>query len=165
MKMLRRLVLAIIVAGFGYATATSGTSAKEWSAAGSFAWLANGQVTVLEKDHYYWVGRFTGVVLTTDASSPINGASETCPGYNDIGRSAGGYCVIADANGDLLFLTWQSDSAQPVSHGSWTYTGGTGKFEGASGGGKFEGHFSGVPFADGSQSGYSVLTEGKLTLP
>lgn len=140
-------------------------NAAEWPGAGTFTWLADGSVTALEKDHYYWVGKFSGLLLIADETNPLNNAAITCPGDNDLGHSAGGYCVATDSAGDSVFMTWESNGGVPISLGSYTYTGGTGKFAGASGGGKFEGHFAGVPFADGSQSGYSILSEAKLVLP
>ena len=140
--------------------------AKEFklSEQGIFGWLAVGNITMIDKGHAYWVGQFSGVYTEPDTSNPLNDSAWQCPGFNDVGTAAGGYCVISDAAGDALYAKWQNDGGVPVSKGTYVYTGGTGKFAGATGGGDFSGHFAGGPHPDGTQSGYTVFSNAKLVL-
>lgn len=131
---------------------------------GVFGWVAIGNITMIDEGHAYWVGQFSGVYTEPDSSSPLNHAAWQCPGFNDVGIAAGGYCVITDRDGDALYAKWENDGGVPVSKGSYVYTGGTGKFAGATGGGNFSGNFAGGPHPDGTQSGYTTFSNATLVL-
>lgn len=129
-----------------------------------FGWLAVGNITMIDQGHAFWVGQFSGVYTDSDISNPLNYSAWKCPGFNDVGTAAGGYCVITDGTGDALYAKWANDGGVPVSKGTYVYTGGTGKFAGATGGGDFSGHFAGTAHPDGTQSGYTVFSNAKLVL-
>lgn len=77
-----------------------------------------------------------------DASNPNSTTSGVCFGAVEIiGASAGGggNCVFQDADGDSIANVWKVSGfgAGGALLGTWTYTGGSGKFAGLTGGGSF----------------------------
>lgn len=142
-------------------------AAGEITGDATFAWLADGSTFMLGENHPYFVGQFSGTQVTSDPQSPLNHASIQCPGYNDIGVGAGGYCTITDADGDTAYLSFTCAAIAPIKgtiagcQGSGTFKGGTGKYAKASGGDKFTAYTATV-FADGRAAGYSLFTEFSL---
>ncbi len=165
MRFVRLAILTTMAGGLLMPATLGNAEAKELKLSGIFGWLAVGSITMIDKGHVYWTGQFSGAYTDGDPNSFLNGTSWQCPGFNDVGVMAGGYCVITDGAGDALYAKWQNDGGVPVSHGSYTYTGGTGKFTGATGGGNFAGHFAGPAHPDGTQSGFTDFSEASLTLP
>ena len=137
--------------------------ASDWTAIGQFGWFGVGKAQQLEKGHLFWVGEFSGTFFNDKgAGSLFHLASVRCPGWNDLdlnkkkGRAAG-TCVISESGGnDQAYVTWQCEGGTEVCHGTFDYTGGTGKYEGITGhGGTFTGVTS-VNWPDGMATGYSI---------
>lgn len=140
------------------------------AADGYFGWAASGTTYEVGPQHYFFVGAFTGMLQTEDASSPLNNAALQCPGSLSIGINGGGYCVYTDGAGDKLFTQWTCDGAVATPPGAIaalnctnTITGGTGKYDGATGGNTFVG-VTQFAHPDGVVSGYSVVNDMSLTL-
>ncbi|MCB9994733.1 MAG: hypothetical protein H6873_13905 [Hyphomicrobiaceae bacterium] len=161
--------LRIAALGLGLAAAAAnGATAGEITSNATFPWLATGTVYTVTGNHPYFVGAFSGIYLFEDEASPLHHAAIQCPGFNDIGVSAAGYCNATDAAGDQLFLTWSCEAAAPPAgglaacDGTAKFVGGTGKFAAASG----SAHMFGVTVAvnpDGTTAGYTDLTGFDLT--
>ena len=156
--------MLIRVAPFALAAVllTGPSLAEEIKGEATFAWLAVGTSYTLGDGHPYFVGAFSGInVFKADAGVLSNSAIQ-CPGYNDIGVDAAGYCTVTATNGDKLFLKWSCKAAAPAAgelascEGATTVTGGTGKFEHAKGGNDFTAHVVSVN-ADGTTAGWSLL--------
>lgn len=156
--MLKRLMVLA-----GAAVLLGGTAdAEEIRGEATFAWLAVGTTYTLGDGHPYFAGAFSGINVFKGDGGPLNNSAIQCPGYNDVGVDAAGYCIVTAGDGDKLFLKWQCVAAPPAPgdlaacEGTTTVIGGTGKFDGATGGNDFTAHVRGVN-PDGSSAGYSEL--------
>jgi len=139
--------------------------AKDYKVEGAFAWVAKGEVLQIGKDQYYWVGSYNGMNVLTDPSNPLQGAAVVCPGANQFGVAAGGFCQDIVDKDNIVYIKWQSDAQAPAGHGSYKVIGGTGKFANASGGGEFAFVYATAPNPDGTQSGNTTYQNAVLTLP
>lgn len=135
--------------------------AQEVKPVGEFGWFGVGKAYELDKGHYYWVGEFSGTFFNDKGDgSPFHLAGVKCPAFNEInfatntGKS-GGYCIIADADGDQAYLSWQLSGAAKRATGAFTFTGGTGKYKDIRGTSPFTG-VTQINWADGTASGYSI---------
>ena len=144
------------------ATAATPTIAEEIRGEATFAWLAVGTTYTLGDGHPYFAGAFSGInVFKGDGGALANSAIQ-CPGYNDIGVDAAGYCTVTAGDGDKLFLKWSCKAAAPAAgdlaacDGKTTVVGGTGKFAKATGGNDLFAHVRGVN-PDGTTMGYTEL--------
>lgn len=137
-------------------------AAAEIRGEATFAWLAVGNTYTLGDGHPYFAGAFSGINVFRGDAGVLNNSPIQCPGYNDIGIDAAGYCTVTANDGDKLFLKWSCKAAAPAAgdlaacEGATAVIGGTGKFEKATGGNDFTAHVRGVN-ADGSTMGYTEL--------
>lgn len=143
-------------------------TADEIKGEGTFAWLAVGNTYTLGDGRPYFVGAFSGINVFKGDAGPLNNSPIQCPGYNDVGVDAAGYCTVTANDGDKLFLKWSCKAIAPAlgdlaaCEGATTVTGGTGKFEKATGGNDFTSHVRGAN-PDGSTMGYTELRNYVVT--
>ncbi len=139
----------------------SAAHAEDWKVAGNFGWLGVGKAHQLEKGHVFWVGEFSGTFFNDKGQGSLfNLDGVKCPAaydfdFNHKKGKAQGYCVVSDPGGDKAFLSWQCQGDTHDCHGTFDYTGGTGRFQGISGSNKFNGVVQ-VNWADGTTSGYAT---------
>jgi hypothetical protein len=135
--------------------------AQEVKPVGEFGWFGVGKAYELDKGHYYWVGEFSGTFFNDKGDgSPFHLAGVKCPAFNEINfatntSKSGGHCIIADADGDQAYLSWQLSGAAKRATGSFTFTGGTGKYKDIRGTSPFTG-VTQINWADGTASGYAI---------
>ena len=77
-----------------------------------------------------------GFLVTDDASSPLHLVGMSCVGSSVVSTdrkssSGGGYCLIVDRAGELIWAWWLGDQ----DGGTWGFLDGTGKFAGVQGNG------------------------------
>jgi hypothetical protein len=150
-----------VVAIFLNSLFTMPTQAQDWKAVGEFGWLGVGKAYEIDKGHYFWVGEFTGTFFSDKGKGGLfHHAGIKCPAYNDLNfptgkGKAGGYCVITDKDGDKAYVTWSNEGDVGSAPGTFTYTGGTGKYTGISGNNKFVG-VTEINWADGTATGYAT---------
>jgi len=158
-----RHAIAALTAGAALALSVP-AHAEDWKVTGEFGWFGVGKAYEIDKGHYYWVGEFSGTFFNDKGQgSPFHRAGVKCPAWYDADfnakkTKAGGYCIITDLDGDQAYLTWQNaGTAGPGGKGpgTFTYTGGTGKYQGISGNNTFVG-VTQVNWADGTSSGYAT---------
>ncbi|MCW5697266.1 MAG: hypothetical protein KIS96_11120 [Bauldia sp.] len=134
------------LAGILIAVSAIGAAAEaaEVSMVGTTNLLGLGDTYVVGENHLYFVGKFVGHYVDDNASGPFHLATVTCPGWNEPGIIAGGYCIIRDLAGDEAYLSFQcvdqpGPPAGAILSGNCTgsFLGGTGTFAGATGNGGF----------------------------
>ena len=147
---------------------TAPAIADEIRGEATFAWLAVGNTYTIGDGHPFFAGAFSGINVFKGDGGVLSNSAITCPGYNDIGVDAGGYCTVTASNGDKLFLKWTCKATAPgvgdlaACEGKTTVVGGTGKFEKATGGNDLVGHVRAVN-PDGTTMGYSELKNYVVT--
>lgn len=163
MKRLYKL-MSVLIAGF----LLSGASyASDIIMTGEYGWFGVGKTYEMDKGQYYWVGEFSGTFFNDKGEgSVLHKASAKCPGYQflDFGKKMGesaGTCIYSDTNGDKVFGTWKLSSSTCAgpgcpSKGSFTWTGGTGKFAGADGTHSLTG-VTVTLWPDGTATGFAIL--------
>jgi hypothetical protein len=140
---------------------SGGVQADDWKATGEFGWFGVGKAHQIEEGHFYWVGEFSGTFFNDEGDGSLfHRAGGKCPAffdanYNTNEATAGGYCVLSDTDGDKAFVTWESSGTPASGPGTFTYTGGTGKYEGISGTNTFVG-VTQVNWADGTSTGFAT---------
>jgi hypothetical protein len=145
-------------------TLAAPVNAAEIKGEATFAWLAVGTSYTLGDGHPYFAGAFSGINVFKGDGGVLANSAIQCPGYNDIGVDAAGYCTVTASNGDKLFLKWSCKAIAPSPgdlascEGSTTVTGGTGAFEHATGGNNFTSHVVSMN-ADGTTAGWSLLRD------
>ena len=154
-----RILLCALAAGFAlYGTA----NAEDWKVTGKFGWFGVGKIYQIEKGHIYFVGEFSGTFFNdkgTDSLFDQNGIK--CPAFYDIDQNnkkgkAGGYCTISDSAGNQAYLTWTCEGDGIHCSGPFNYTGGTGKYSGATGANTFAATTE-VNWQDGTVTGLSIF--------
>jgi hypothetical protein len=149
------------IAASGMLLLCSAAPAQDWRAVGTFGWMGSGKAYEVEKGHFYWVGEFTGTFFSDKGEGGLfHMEGVKCPAYFDLdanrgAHSAGGYCIVDDGAGSQAYLAWQNKGDGRKGAGTFTYTGGTGKYQGISGSSGF-GSLIRVNWADGTTSGYAT---------
>ena len=158
-----RLSVAAFVAT-ALAVVAPSASAQNWKATGYFGWFGVGKAHQIEEGHFYWVGEFSGTFFSDEGKGGLfHLAGVKCPAWYDLDLNkgttgAGGYCIVTDLGGDQAYMTWENagpTGAGAAGPGSFTFTGGTGKYSGISGTNPFVG-ITLVNWTDGTTSGYST---------
>jgi len=158
---LRKLFVTIVAATAVIGLAGAAT-AQDWKITGEFGWFAVGKAYQIEEGHYYWVGEFSGTLFNDKGEGSLfHHAGMKCPAYNDLDfnnkkETAAGYCVITDSDGDSAYFNWQCEGDTVLCPGTFSYTGGTGKYQGISGDYTFVGPPQ-IDWADGTSSGYTTI--------
>lgn len=143
-------------------------AAEEIRGEATFTWAAVGTTYTIGDGHPYFAGAFSGINVFKGDGGALANSAITCPGYNDVGVDAAGYCTVTAGDGDKLFLKWSCKAAAPAAgdlaacDGKTTVVGGTGKFEKATGGNDLFAHVRGVN-ADGTSVGYTELRNYVVT--
>ena len=156
---LRRCV-PVMVSSLALSLFSSIATAQDWKAVGNFGWFGVGKMQEIEKGHFYWVGEFSGTFFSDKGAGGLfHNAGVKCPAFYDVDMNAGkhasgGYCIIADVDGDQAYLSWSNKGDGRNGTGTFTYTGGTGKYTGIKGSGTFSSLLH-TPWADGTSSGLS----------
>ncbi|MBF87762.1 MAG: hypothetical protein CMP15_06915 [Rickettsiales bacterium] len=130
-------------------------------AVGYFGWFGVGKTYTLGTS-LFWAGEFSGSFQSADKGL-FHKASVRCPASQRVNLSTGmasanGVCIIKDVDGDEAYLDWNLPNWKlgEAGRGTYSYTGGTGKYENLSGdGGYFYGHTITL-WDDGTAGGYSV---------
>jgi len=136
--------------------------AEDWKVTGQFGWFGVGKAQQIEKGHIFWVGEFSGTFANDKGKgSPLDQTGWKCPAFQDLDLNqkkgkAAGYCLVSGHGGDQAYLSWRCEGDPQTCHGTFEYTGGTGKFQGISGSNTFVGHTQ-VNWPDGTASGYSSI--------
>jgi len=158
-KSLTCLITGILVSGASYAA--------DMNLSGEYGWFGVGKTYEMDKGQYYWVGEFSGTLFNHKGEgSLLHKAGAKCPGYQflDFGKKtseSAGTCIYSDASGDKAYLTWKLSSSVCAGpgcpgKGSYTWTGGTGKYAGASGTNSLTG-VTVTLWPDGTATGFAIL--------
>ena len=131
---------------------------------GYFGWHATGTFHQMGENAGYWTGEFSGSFKSDEGDSGMfHKMSVRCPAWQKFNFVKGtsyaeGVCYGKDLEGNEVYFDWAGSEqklGQP-GKGTFSYTGGTGKYEGLSGeGGFFIGHTV-TNWKDGSASGYAT---------
>lgn len=108
--------------------------AEEGTYKAYYGWHAVGEMTDKEGGAKNFTGTLHGTSFNEGGFAHL--FSVVCPISNDIDAegvmSASGTCKMTDVEGNTMDLTWSCKGA-PKCEGTFTYTGGTGKYQGISG--------------------------------
>ncbi len=156
-----RKCFPVLMSGVALSLVCGGAAAQDWKAVGDVGWLAVGKMHEIEKNHFYWVGEFSGTFFNDKGAGGLfHRAAMKCPGFYDfnanIGKhTGGGYCIVNDGEGNMAYLTWnEKGDTFGVGTGTFTYTGGTGKYKDIKGQNTFT-LMMHAPWPDGMSSGLS----------
>ncbi len=140
-------------------------------------WEGEGSIHVVGEEKILFSGEFNGIMYVEKASGELDTAFAKCPAQQEINASsrqasARGHCNITVSSDDTVFAEWKCDGELGACKGTFTLTGGTGRFKGVSGSSELlvRSVLSQVVIGmgDGSivraASGLAVLPELKYTL-
>ena len=155
-----RLLLSVATLSVGLIF-SGGTRAEDWKPVGQAGYFGLGKAYEIEKGHVFWVGEFSGTFFNDKGEkSLLDHAGLKCPAWsdNDLNNKktkGGGYCVITDPEGDKALLAFQYTGEPGHSHGTFEWTGGTGKYKEIKGSNTFVGSPA-IGWPDGTFSGYAI---------
>jgi len=161
MTMSLRKCVPVVVSSLALSLFSSIATAQDWKAVGNFGWFGVGKMQEIEKGHFYWVGEFSGTFFSDKGAGGLfHNAGVKCPAFYDVDMNAGkhtsgGYCIVADVEGDQAYLSWSNKGDGRNGTGTFTYTGGTGKYKGIKGPGGAFTTLLHAPWPDGTTSGLS----------
>lgn len=127
--------------------ANSPAAAADFELAQHYTWRTTvEEVYSLEGGRTFLIGELTALLLPEPTGPLSNARAMTCPAVFDVGRVTHGFCFQTDPDGDQIFVAIRSvpmpqadwpQGATGASAGTWSYTGGTGKYEGITGDGTY----------------------------
>jgi hypothetical protein len=136
----RRVVFALVcitLAGAAYA-------AEEGTARATASWLAKGRYFQVQEDLALFVGAFAGSLYVETKQGAMDAAQLLCPGMieinlNDGTQSGEGRCLITARDGAKVYAVWRCAGEHGSGcAGTFTLSGGTGRFKGITGQSDFE---------------------------
>lgn len=160
MKKASLFIAAVVALSFS----GSFVHAADGKSTGQFGWFGVGKAYEIEKDHYYWVGEFSGTFFNDKGEgSPMHNAGVKCPGQLDLNyatdkSTASGYCMIQDLDGDKIHCVWRNEGvAKPgnFNPGTFECKGQSGKYKGLDAKNTFKASTR-VNWADGTSSGVAI---------
>jgi hypothetical protein len=158
----------MMAALFAYAT-DAAAQAKEGTWKGTYAAVGTSKATAIGKDRLLLVFDENGLV-TTNGGGIFDHTTWHCWGLGDFTNGVGdnhGYCVGTDPTGDQAVLNFASEKHpldQKITKGSFTLTGGTGKYAGITGTASFTDDGAMFKTTEGTYVAHNT-TEGTYKLP
>ena len=134
-------IIGVLLSVVGAAFATSAL-AEEGTISAYSPWQGSGQIYPTAVDRATFVGAFHGMMFVDREDGLVISGHIVCPAILEIslvdGTQAGhGLCTMSHANGERIFVNWRcSGSHLAGCSGEFSFTGGTGEYEGITGGGK-----------------------------
>ena len=119
-------------------------AAEEGTVRATSAWVAEGRYFEVKDEQALFVGAFAGVMYVETRQGAIDAAQILCPGMieinlNDGTQSGEGRCIITAREGAKVYATWRCAGEHFAGcTGTFTLTGGTGRFKGITGHSAFE---------------------------
>jgi len=97
-----------------------------------------GMLFQLEDPQVYFVGGYVGVMVVGNDKEALNAATMICPAtietnLETLVQSGHGRCILTDKDNNKVYAKWTCYGNPANCKGAFTFTGGTGKFEGISG--------------------------------
>ncbi len=140
MVWLRRLTLMIMVvssAMWGW-IGQPAQAQEQGSLKGVAAWEGEGMLFQLEEEQVYFVGSFVGLMVVGNDKEALNAATMLCPATIETNlatmvQTGHGRCILTDKDNNKVFAKWTCYGNPANCKGAFTFTGGTGKFQGISG--------------------------------
>ncbi len=126
-------LLGVITLGFSCLT-----FAEQQTLTATMSWDAQGTVYVVGPNELLFQGASRGVFYVEKASGDLNAAFGLCPVEYTADTKAKttsgfGQCEIIGEGGDSLFAEYSCSGTAGICKGTFTITGGTGRFKGAEG--------------------------------
>jgi hypothetical protein len=119
-------------------------AAEEGTVRATSSWVAEGRYFEIKEEQALFVGAFAGVMYVETKQGAMDAAQILCPGMVEIsltdGKQSGeGRCIITTRSGDKVYATWRCAGNHGTGcTGTFTLTGGTGRFKGITGNSTFE---------------------------
>ncbi len=97
-----------------------------------------GMLFQVEDQQVYFVGGYVGVMVVGNDKEALNAATMICPATIETNLATGdqsghGRCILTDKDDNKVFAKWTCYGTPAHCKGAFTFTGGTGRFEGISG--------------------------------
>ncbi len=127
------LVLGLVVAGL-----SSLAHADEKTVKIMMPWDGEGSVYTIGQETLLFMGEFEGIMYVETSEGDLDAAYANCPASQHIDvkgkqSSAKGYCTITISSEDVVFAEWTCEGMVGACKGTFTLTGGTGKYVGVTG--------------------------------
>jgi hypothetical protein len=122
----------------------SAWAAEEGAVRATSSWIGDGRYFEVKEDQALFVGTFNGVMFVETKTGAMDSAQILCPAMVEIslkdGQQSGeGRCIIMTRSGDKVYAMWRCAGEHGTScAGTFTFTGGTGRFAEITGNSAFE---------------------------
>ncbi len=105
-------------------------------------WHGDGQLYDIGENRALFVGEYRGILFVEDGKGRLDAATMVCPGTVETNLEAGsttgdGRCIMTGREGNKVFAKWSCSGNVIMCKGTFTFTGGTGNFQGITGDNEF----------------------------
>jgi hypothetical protein len=105
-------------------------------------WHGDGQVYEIGEARVLFIGEYRGILFVEDGKGQLDAATMVCPGTIETNLEAGsksgqGRCILTGPEGHKVFAKWNCSGNLIMCKGTFSFTGGTGKFQGITGDNEF----------------------------
>jgi hypothetical protein len=141
--MSKAVVTALCILAITFSTGVAAQPLKQGTTSGTYSHSGTFQALAMGNEHVQINYEDWGVRQEDQKSTfPAQAAASRCLGSYHARQGAvdnhSGFCVGIDADGDQWFFTYQAAwTVESAQTGTFTYVGGTGKYQGISGRGTF----------------------------
>jgi hypothetical protein len=164
-RALRFVIATALVLGLAH---PASTQMKEGTLSGTFAAFGTVKAMTTGKERMVLALEEDGLSVT---NGPLDHVTWHCSGLANVTNGVGqaqGFCAGNDQMGDQVVFNWESEKHIPdqkAARGTFSWTGGTGKYSGIRGDGTYVDHSGEFrPLAGGAVLSY-VTFEGNYTTP
>jgi hypothetical protein len=135
------------------------------------SWQAKGQMYETGPKQATFVGVLAGLVFVESEQGPVDAGYMVCPAYLDVNAETGaqvgkGRCTVTAKDGSRAYAEISCKGVHLIGcDGDFTFTGGTGRFEGLVGGGPVKIRSGAQDFAVGAGNTVSETSGGIMIWP
>jgi hypothetical protein len=136
--------LLLMSAWFLSVMTLSAWAAEEGTVRATSSWVADGRYYEIKEDQALFVGAFAGVMFVETKTGAMDSAQLLCPAMVEVNLTDGtqsgeGRCIITTRSNDKVYATWRCAGEHGTGcAGTFSLTGGTGRFTGITGSSAFE---------------------------
>jgi hypothetical protein len=137
-----RTALRLFAIAIACATSLPASAAEEATVKAFVAWQGSGQTLQTAVNEATFIGSISGTVYVETEKGPVASGQIVCPAtvridLESAAQQGAGRCVMTASDGAHIYAEFVCDGIHLIGcSGDFTFTGGTGRFEGITGGGR-----------------------------
>ncbi len=129
---------AVVLVAMALLGCSISLTAEPLSLRAMIPWDGEGRVFRIDTDTMMFLGAYEGIIYIETSEGELNEGFVMCPATQKLNLKTGtttaeGHCMITPSGGDTVYAKWTCSGEPGQCRGTFTLTGGTGRFEGITG--------------------------------